>query len=691
MYHLKNKNMNEISIEEKCINTIRCLAMDAVQKANSGHPGTPMALAPAGFVLFNDHMRFNPRNPKWFNRDRFVLSNGHASMLQYALLYLCGYDLSLDDIKNFRQYGSKTPGHPEYGHTPGIETTTGPLGQGIMTAVGMAIAEAHLAALFNKNEKIIDHYTYVFCSDGDLMEGASHEAASVAGHLGLGKLICLYDNNHITIEGKTDISYSDDVAMRFESYGWQVIDIGDNANDLNIISNAYQKAKEVTDKPTMIMLRSHIGYGSPNKQDSPKAHGSPLGEEEIKLTKKFYGWPEDAKFLVPDDVKDFMAKAVNRGHDWEEKWNQDMTAYRGKNSDLATKFDLYLSQELPVDWSKALPTYTPQDGPKATRSITPDVIKAVAEKLPYLIGGSGDLEPSTETMIKASGYIEKGAYQNSNMAWGIREHVMCAASSGMYLHGGIRPFASTFFVFTDYCRPAIRMACIMELPVIYVMTHDSIGLGEDGTTHQPIEHLVSLRAMPNMCLIRPADANEAAVAWKVAIERKEGPTMLVLSRQKLPILDRTLLASAEGVAKGAYILSQEEELLLRKEAEDGVKQTRKCDVILISTGSEVHIILEAQQLLLKSGINSRVVSMPSWELFKAQPKEYRDKVLPPACKARIALEAASPVGWAEWVGDEGVVIGISKFGTSAPYEEIYEHYGITAEHVVAEAKKLMIK
>ncbi|CAL1519722.1 transketolase [Chitinophaga sp. MM2321] len=666
--------MKAMTIEEKSINTIRCLAMDAVQQANSGHPGTPMALAPAAYVLWMDHLRFNPQNPQWFNRDRFVLSNGHASMLQYAMLHLTGYDLSLDDLRNFRQWGSPTPGHPEYGHTPGIETTTGPLGQGIMTAVGMAMAEAHLAACFNKEEKIIDHYTYVFCSDGDLMEGASHEAASVAGHLGLGKLICLYDNNHITIEGNTSLSYSDDVAKRFESYHWHVQDLGDEGNNLAAISVAFERARTVTDQPSMIILRTHIGYGSPHKQDTPEAHGSPLGEEEIRLTKEFYGWPPDEKFLVPADVEAHMHKAVERGQQWEQEWLTLMAEYKKNYPDLASQLDQYLAQQLPPDWDKAVPVYQPKDGPKATREISKDFINAIADKLPWLIGGSGDLEPSTLTMIKSSGYIEKDKYANRNIAWGIREHVMCAASSGLQLHGGVRPFAATFFIFTDYARPAIRLACIMELPVIYVMTHDSIGLGEDGTTHQPIEQLASLRAMPHLCVIRPADANEASYAWRVAITRTTGPTMLVLTRQKLPIFDRDKVASADNVSKGAYILSKE--------------KGDRADILLMATGSEVQLILEAQQHLLEAGIDARVVSMPSWELFREQPKEYRYEVLPPAVKARLAVEAASPQGWDEWVGERGAVIGISIFGVSAPAKELFKRYGFTVENVVNHATRI---
>ncbi|MGB8492656.1 MAG: transketolase [Bacteroidales bacterium] len=666
-----------MNIEEKCINTIRCLAIDAVEKANSGHPGAPMALAPAAYTLWMKHMHFNPANPNWLNRDRFVLSNGHASMLQYGILHLAGYKISLEDIKNFRQWGSNTPGHPEYGLTPGIETTTGPLGQGFMNAVGMAIAEAHLAAIFNTDEhKIIDHYTYVFCSDGDFMEGASHEAGSIAGHFGLGKLIVLYDNNHITIEGNTSLTYSDDVAKRFESYHWHVQDLGDKGNDTGAISDAYTNARAVTDKPSLIILRTHIGYGSPNKQDTSEAHGSPLGAEEVKLVKKAYGWPEDKFFLVPDEVKSHM-NMIEKGKRLEEDWNVKFDNYKKARPDLAKQLNVFLNQVLPDGWDSRIPVYQPSGGPKATREISADVINAVAEHLPWLMGGSADLEPSTKTMMKSSHYFEKGEYGNRNMDWGIREHVMCAASSGMSVHGGIRPYAATFFIFTDYARPAIRLACIMKLPVIYVMTHDSIGLGEDGTTHQPVEHLASFRAMPGMCVIRPADANEAAFAWRAAIQNTNGPTMLVLSRQKLPVFDRSILAPADGVIKGAYVLSGE--------------QGSKPDIILIATGSEVHLVLEAQRELKNESIDARVVSMPSWELFRMQEQKYRESVLPASIKIRLAVEAASTEGWCEWVGDRGKVIGMSAFGTSAPYKEIYKNYGITVANIVNTAKEMIKK
>ncbi len=662
-----------MNIKVKSIDSIRCLAMDAVQKANSGHPGTPMALAPLAYTLWMDHLHFNPKNPKWFNRDRFILSNGHASLLQYSILYLCGYAISLNDIKDFRQWYSTTPGHPELGLTPGIETTTGPLGQGLMNAVGMAMAEAHLCSIFNREEKLIDHYTYVFCSDGDLMEGASHEACSLAGHLALGKLICVFDNNDITIEGKATLSCNDNIAKRFESYHWHV-EIVEDGNDTDAISRAFSLAKEVTHQPSIIILKTHIGYGSPNKQDTPEAHGSPLGVEEIKLTKEFYGWPDNESFLVPEEVIENMAQKVVDGQLLEAEWNSKLENYRKKYPQLAQELTNYLTQYLPDGWDQDVPVYLPSDGPMATREISADFINAVADRVPWLLGGSADLEPSTLTMIKTSGYFGKDNYQNRNIAFGIREHGMCGASTGMALHGGLRPYAATFFIFTDYARPAIRLACIMKIPVIYVMTHDSIGLGEDGTTHQPIEQLASFRAMPNMCLIRPADANEASQAWKYALTKKDGPTMLVLSRQKLPIFDRTVYSSETGLLRGAYVLSPEEGAL---------------KVILIGTGSEVQLALEVQENLKNQGIEARVVSMPSWDLFRKQPKSYQDKILPPHCKARLAIEAGAPQGWEEWVGENGHVLGISIFGASAPAKELFKHYGFTAENIIRKVMKMI--
>ncbi len=664
----------ESDVQELTINTIRTLSMDAVQKANSGHPGAPMALAPAAYILWKKFLRFNPNNPKWTNRDRFILSNGHASMLLYSMLFLSGYDVSLEDIKNFRQWGSKTAGHPEYGLAPGIETTTGPLGQGFMNGVGMGIAEKHLASIFNREGfDIVDHHIFVFCSDGDLMEGASHEAASLAGHLGLGKLVYLYDDNHISIEGNTDLTYSDDVSKRFEAYNWHVQNIGDNANNIELLSQAYQNAIDETEKPSIIIVRSHIGFGSPHFQDTAEAHGSALGEEEVKLTKRNYGWPEDEKFLVPDEVLAHMRESFEKGKQLEQEWNNLFNEYKKSFPELAKQLQNYLDQKLPKEWDKDIPNFKPEDGKIATRSASSKVINSFAKNVPWFVGGSADLSPSTKTLMKLTSYFEKNRYTNRNIDWGVREHAMSGICNGIYLHGGLRPFASTFFIFTDYARPSIRLASLMEIPIIYVMTHDSIGLGEDGPTHQPIEHLASLRAMPHLCVIRPADANETAYAWRIAIERKTGPTMLVLSRQNLPIFDRKNLGNAKDATRGAYILSKEK------------GKTPK--VIIISSGSEVQIAMEAQEKLAKKKIDTRVVSMPSWELFKEQSKAYKEKVLPSNVKVKVAVEAASPFGWQEWVGDSGLIIGIDKFGASAPYQEIYKHYGITSQNIVNKVVK----
>lgn len=662
------------AIDQLCVNTIRTLAIDAIQKANSGHPGAPMAMAPAAYALWTRIMNFNPENPQWCDRDRFVLSNGHASMLLYAMLHLTGFDLPLDELKNFRQLGSKTPGHPEYRLTPGVETTTGPLGQGLMTAVGMAMAEAHMAAVYNKpDHKIVDHYTYVFAGDGCLMEGVSHEAASLAGHLGLRKLICLYDDNHISIEGPTELAYSDNVKMRFESYHWHVIDLGEKANDIGAITKAYEEAK-TTDKPTMIILRTHIGYGSPNKVDTAGVHGSPLGDDEIILTKKAYGWPEKEKFLIPSDALHQFRKCIHKGKETEAGWNEKFSAYKKEHPKLAQQFVDALSGELPQNWDKDIPVFFPKDGAIATRSVSSKVINAFAPKIPWVIGGSADLSPSTNTLISGEGYFSKENYKARNIAWGVREFGMCAASSGLAVHGGLLPYNATFFVFTDYARPAIRLAALMEIPVISVMTHDSIGLGEDGPTHQPIEHLSSLRAIPNLNVIRPADANEVSYAWRAALERKDGPTILVLTRQGLPIFDRSKFGAADGVLKGAYILAKE--------------NGSNPDIILMATGSEVQYIVEAKEKLAETGIDARVVSMPCWELFEQQPQAYQDEVLPPAVTARLSIEAATSLGWHKWVGSKGDIIGIDTFGASAPYMEVYEEFGLTTENIVARARKI---
>ncbi|HQT25338.1 MAG TPA: transketolase [Burkholderiales bacterium] len=654
---------------EHSINAIRALSMDAVEKAKSGHPGTPMALAPMGYVLWMRHLRHNPKNPEWFDSDRFVLSAGHASMLLYSLLFLTGYDLSLEDIKNFRQWGSRAPGHPE--KAPGIETTTGPLGQGLMNAVGMALAEVHLAARFNREGfDVVDHRTYVLCSDGDLMEGASHEAGSLAGHLGLSKLAAIYDDNRITIEGSTSLATSDDVHKRFEAYGWHVQNLGDSANDVEKLSSALDSAKKETERPSLIIVRSHIAYGAPNAHDTKEAHGSPLGEDEVAAAKSFFGWPQDPKFFVPEAVLDHMRESVKTGEDLENRWKEKFSAYGIAHPDLARKFEDSLKGDLPEDWDSAIPHFSESEGKIATRSASKKVMDAFSPKIPWLIGGSGDLAPSTHAVIKDSGDFEKGQYRNRNIHWGIREHVMCAASSGIALHGGLRPYASSFFIFTDYARPAIRLAAMMRLPVIYVMTHDSIGLGEDGPTHQPIEHLASFRAMPNINIIRPADANETAYAWRAAMARRDGPTMLVLSRQSLPVLDRRKYSQAEGLLRGAYVLSKEK------------KHPR---IIMIASGSEVHLILAAQEELGKEGIDSRVVSMPSWELFRRQDPQYREEVLPRGTK-RLSVEAGSTLGWCEWATDS---IGLSRFGASARGVENFRHLGFSVFHIVEKAKSML--
>ncbi|MCG6954592.1 MAG: transketolase [Gemmatimonadetes bacterium] len=671
------RDLSTWPIEDLCVTTMRTLAMDAVQKADSGHPGTPMALAPLAFVLWDRIMRYDPRDPDWFDRDRFVLSAGHACMLQYAALHLTGYDLALDEIRRFRQWDSKAPGHPEVERTPGVETTTGPLGQGIMNSVGMAIAEAHLAAVFNRpGHEVVDHRTFAICSDGDLMEGASHEAASLAGHLKLGKLVWIYDNNHITIEGDTALAYSDDVARRFEAYGWHVQDVGERANDLDALTEALNTACDETERPSLIIVRSHIAWGAPEKQDTAAAHGSPLGEDEVRATKRRYGWPENETFLVPPGVREHMGRAVERGRALHAAWDEKMAAFRQAHPELAARFEAARIGDLPEGWDRDIPTFSAEEGPMATRAASGKVMEALAPRLPWLIGGAADLAGSTKTLLPDTKDFEAPSPGGRNFHWGIREHGMAAASTGMALHGGVRPFASTFFIFTDYARPAIRLAALTRQPVVYVLTHDSIGLGEDGPTHQPVEHLASFRAMPNVYVMRPADANEVAFAWRVALERRDGPTLLVLSRQKLRVLDRRDgLASAEGVRRGGYVLAAE--------------RGERPDLILLASGSEVEIALQARERLKQDGIDARVVSLACWELFRAQPASYREQVLPPDVKARLAVEAASPFGWEAWVGDAGAVIGVDRFGASAPWKEIYEHYGLTAEHVVRRGRSLV--
>lgn len=668
-------SLDERPIEELAVDTIRTLAMDAVQNAGSGHPGTAMALAPLAYVLWTRHLRYNPENPSWFDRDRFVLSAGHAAILQYSVLHLTGYDLPLDEIRRFRQQGSITPGHPETHLTPGIETTTGPLGQGVTNSVGFALAEAHLAARFNRpGHAIVDHRTYAICSDGDIMEGVSHEAASVAGHFGLGKLVWVYDDNHITIDGDTDLTFSDDVAARFEAYGWHVQNLGERANDLAALDRALEAAREESARPSLVIVRSHIGYGAPHKQDTASAHGEPLGEEEVRLTKRAYGWPEDATFLVPDRVREHMDRR-DAGRRLERQWADRFEAYREAHPDLAVELEARLEGRLPDGWDAEIPLFAPRDGPIATRAASGKVLNGIAPRIPALVGGSADLTGSNKTFMEGAGTFSRRDPAGRNLHWGVREHVMCGASNGLALHGGVRPFAGTFFIFSDYARPSIRLAALMRLPVVYVLTHDSIGLGGDGPTHQPVEHLAAFRAMPGMRVIRPADANEVAEAWRVAVERRDGPTMLVLTRQKVPILDRGSLAPAGGLRRGAYVLAGE--------------RGERPDVLLLATGSEVQFALEARERLRERQVDARVVSFPSWELFREQPEEYRAEVLPPDVPARLAIEAAAPLGWSEWVGDHGGVIGIDRFGASATWQDNYRAYGITAEHAVRRTLALL--
>jgi transketolase len=650
--------------------------MDAVQKADSGHPGTPMALAPLAYVLWTRHLRHDPADPSWANRDRFVLSVGHASMLLYSLLYLTGYDLTLDDLRHFRQWESRTPGHPEYGYTPGVETTTGPLGQGVGNAVGMAVAEAHLAALFNRDgHEIVDHRTWFIAGDGDLMEGVSHEAASFAGHFKLGKLIGFYDDNKITIDGATDLTYSDDARKRFESYGWHVERVSDG-NDLDAIDAAIERAKAETARPSLIIVRTVIGYGSPNRAGTSKAHGEPLGAEEVKLTKERLGWPTSTEaFHVPDEALAHWRKVRDAGAALHHAWRERKDAYRRAHPDLARDFERRLRGELPEGWERAIPEFTAENGNVASRAASGTVLNAIAAVVPELIGGSADLAGSNNTTIKNGGAFAPDSYGGRNMYFGIREHGMGSIMNGMALHGGLIPYGGTFLVFADYMRPAIRLAALMGQNVVYVFTHDSIGLGEDGPTHQPVEHLTSLRCIPNLTVIRPADAGETAEAWRAALRRGEGPVALVLTRQKLGLIDRSRYASAAGLQRGAYVLA---------DAEGG-----EPEVVLMSSGSEVALVLEAQRRLAGTGVRARAVSMPSHELFAEQEDAYRREVLP-AGVPRVAVEAAHPMSWQRWVGDNGVVLGISRFGASAPYARIYEELGLTVDRVVEAARAVLV-
>ena len=668
------KEKTPVELEVACIDAIRVLAMDAVQKADSGHPGTPMALAPLAYVLWTRHLRYNPSDPHWTNRDRFILSCGHASMLLYAVFYLTGYDLTLDDIKHFRQLHSKTPGHPEYGHTPGVETTTGPLGQGFSNAVGMAVAEVHTAKLFNRAHKIIDHYTYFIASDGDLMEGISNEAASFAGHNKLGRLIGFYDDNHITIEGNTDLTFSDDTRLRFEGYGWHVQYVADVKN-LEALDDAIEKAKAETERPSIIITRTEIGYGSPNKQGTSAAHGSALGVEEIKLTKENLGIPSQEPFYVDPDALAFWRSAGAAGAGVQKTWNKLYSEWKAANPDLCTEFERRMSGQLMDGWEDLIPTFDAKNGNIATRAASGAVINAIAPKVPELIGGSADLSSSTDTIVKGAPSFGPGSYEGRNFHFGIREHGMGGMMNGMALYGGIIPYGATFLIFSDYMRPPMRLACMMRRRLVYVFTHDSIGLGEDGPTHQSIEQLSNLRAVPNMTVIRPGDANETAEAWRIALTLGT-PVCLVLTRQKVMFIDRTKYAAASGVARGAYVLAD--------------TKGGDPEVVLMASGSEVEIVLKAQDMLAGLGIRSRAVSVPSMELFAHQDQKYRDSVLPPGIK-RISIEASQPMSWYKWLGEGGVAMGLEHFGASAPYKELYAEFHLTPEDMVKTVKSLLGK
>ncbi|WP_343213537.1 transketolase [Geobacter grbiciae] len=677
-------------LDELCINTIRFLAVDAIQKANSGHPGLPMGAAPMAYVLWTRFLRHNPATPDWFDRDRFVLSAGHGSMLLYALLHLTGYDLPLAEIKKFRQWGSKTPGHPERGATPGVETTTGPLGQGFSNAVGMAIAEAWLSARYNRPEhSVIDHFTYCLVGDGDLMEGVTAEAASLAGHLRLGKLICLYDDNRITLSAATDLSFTEDRAARFAAYGWHVQTVNDG-NDLIAIQAALEATRTETYRPSLILIRTHIGYGSPHKQDTFEAHGSPLGVEEVRLTKEHLGWPVEPAFHIPDEALRHFRLAIERGQQEETEWSGRFTNYERAFPELAEELRQVIAGELSVGWDTLIPVFAADPKGIATRVAAGKVLNAIAAQVPQLIGGSADLDPSTHTALTGLGDFQsptvhtddhQGAtggawdYSGRNLHFGVREHCMGAIVNGMAVHGGTIPFGATFLTFSDYMRPALRLAALMGLHVIHVFTHDSIALGEDGPTHQPVEQLAALRAIPNLVVIRPGDANEAAVAWQVALEMNNRPVALILSRQNLPTLDRAIFAPAEGLQRGGYVLA---------DVTGGHP-----DLIIIATGSELALALAAREKLDDHNIRTRVVSLPSWELFDEQPQEYRDEVLPPHCGKRIAIEAGSPQGWHRYLGIQGEVIGVDRFGASAPGEIVLREYGFTVGNVCECVLKLL--
>lgn len=662
------------TLEQKGINTVRILSADAVQKANSGHPGTPMGLAPIGHVLWSETMNYNPENPEWANRDRFILSCGHACMLQYSFLYLTGYPITLDDIKNFRQLHSKTAGHPEYGLLEGIEVTTGPLGQGFANGVGFAIAQKYMSERYHRpGFNLFDYKIYAICSDGDMMEGITSEAASMAGHLKLGNMIYLYDDNHISIEGDTNLAFDEDVARRFEAYGWHVQDIADG-NDIEAISVAIKNAQKETHRPSLIKVRTHIGFGSPNKMDTAAAHGSPLGEAEVKLVKENFGFDPNKNFNIPEDVLNFYREAGKRGIEKEQHWNQLFAAYKNKYKGLAEEYERLSNGKLPRDWENNLPTFKAGDQVE-TRKASGKMLNAIADYFPNLIGGSADLAPSTDTNLDKYKSFSSENYEGRNFHFGIREHAMGAILNGMALSKYLIPYGATFLIFSDYMRPPIRLAAIMKIRAIYVFTHDSIALGEDGTTHQPVEQLLGLRSVPNLLVIRPADANETVQAWRVAMKHSGGPVAIILTRQKVPVIDQEKYTKADSLEKGAYILSDSE---------------TPAEIILIATGSEVQLVLAAQQKLKEQNIEARVVSMPSWELFEKQDRAYKEEVLPSSTRKRLAVEAGSPIGWLKYVTDEGCIIGITTFGESAPGEEVMAEYGFTVDNVVKRAKALLV-
>lgn len=662
------------TLEKKAINAIRFLSTDAIQNANSGHPGLPMGAAAMAYTVWTRHLKFNPRNPDWDNRDRFILSGGHGSMLLYSLLYLTGYDLSLDELKKFRQWGSLTPGHPEYRLTPGVEVTTGPLGQGFANGVGMAIAEAHLASVFNRPDyPIVNHYVYAIVTDGDLMEGISSEAASLAGHLKLGKLIYLYDDNHISIDGPTDIAFTEDRIARFKAYDWHVQVVSDG-NDVDAIDRAIVNAKQ-DPRPSFIAVRTHIGYGLPTRQDTPKAHGEPPGENELAGAKKNLGWKVEPKFFVPDDVLDFYRSFKKKGQELEDEWKNMFNAYCHIYPALGDEYLRRMANRLPDDWKLSVPDFPTDVKGMATRAASGKVINYLAKKIPELMGGSADLAPSNKTWINSSVAFEPGLYEGRNLHFGVREHAMGAAVNGMAVHGGIIPYGGTFLVFSDYLRPAIRISALSRYPSIWVFTHDSIGLGEDGPTHQPVEQIASLRAIPNLIVIRPADANEVKTAWEIAVETNEYPVALILTRQAVPTFDRTKYEDAEKLKKGAYVLA---------DLGDG-----KPELILMASGSEVSIILKAAEVLEKEGIPVRVISFPSWELFELQNVDYQNSVLLPDVRKRISVEAGIAQGWHKWIGDQGISISIERFGASAPYEKLYEEFGFTVDNIYKKAKGML--